>query len=81
MDRGDATPARLAEDAAQTPWDDAAQARLQAIVALQPVLVQISAARRLRDGSERAARQAGAATVEASHVNNAGRELGLGVPA
>lgn len=81
MDRGDATPARLTEDAAQTPWDDAAQARLQAIVALQPVLVQISAARRLRDGSERAARQAGAATVETSHVNNAGRELGLGAPA
>ena len=85
MDRGEATPARLADgaadSAAQTPWDDAAHARLQAIVALQPVLVQISAARRLRDGSERAARQAGASTVEASHVNNAGRELGLGVPA
>lgn len=81
MDRGEATPARLNEDAAQTLWDDAAQARLQAIVALQPVLVQISAARRLRDGSERAARQAGAAMVDSSHVNNAGRELGLGVPA
>ena len=58
-----------------------AQARLQAIVANQPVLVQISAAKRLRDESEKRARDAGDATVEADHVNKAGRELGLGEPA
>ena len=81
MDKGEATPARTTHNAPTTPWNEAAQARLQAIVANQPVLVQISAAKRLRDESEKRARDAGDATVEADHVNKAGRELGLGEPA
>ena len=79
MDRGEATPAR--ESARNTPWDDAAQARLQAIVAGQPVLVQISAAKRLRDAAEQQARTRGDGCVQTDHVNAAGRALGLGVPA
>ena len=57
LDRVDATPVRRAE--APLPWDDDAQAALARAVALQPVLVQISAAKHWRDQAEAAARRAG----------------------
>jgi len=78
MDKVDATPARGVSGTPDTPWDERAQALLHRLVAGQPVLVQISAAKRLRDEAERAARDAGDARVEAAHVERASRGLGIG---
>jgi chlorophyllide a reductase subunit Z len=52
--------------------------RLQSLVAGQPVLVQISAAKRLRDLAEGKARASGVEWVTEDHVRSAGAELGLG---
>lgn len=60
LDRVDPTPARQHRE---LPWTDEAKAALDAEVESQPVLVRISAAKRLRDEAERAARRAGEATV------------------
>jgi chlorophyllide a reductase subunit Z len=79
MDKVDATLARHSAPTAATPWDDAAQARLHVLVAQQPVLVQISTAKRLRDAAEQDARDSGNDTVQTVHVNTAGQALGLGV--
>ncbi len=65
LDKVEATPSRLHEE---LPWDDDAKAALDALVDSQPVLVRISAAKRLRDEAERAARQAGATRVSIVHV-------------
>jgi len=48
------------------------------LVSGQPVLVQISAAKRLRDLAEGKARSGGEELVTEDHVNKAGLELGLG---
>lgn len=56
MDRAEPTPSRLH---AELPWDEAANDELERLVASQPVVVRISAAKRLRDGAEQAARRAG----------------------
>jgi 3,8-divinyl chlorophyllide a/chlorophyllide a reductase subunit Z len=56
LDKVDATPARLHQ---QLPWDDDAKALLDRLVDAQPVLVRISAAKRLRDQAEQRARSAG----------------------
>jgi chlorophyllide a reductase subunit Z len=63
LDAIDPTPARAA-----MPWDDAASAKLDAIVDAQPVLVRISAAKRLRDTAERAARDHGETRVSADRL-------------
>ncbi len=60
MDQVEATPARGERALA---WDVAAEAALQELVDAEPVLVRISAAKRLRDSAERRARSAGAAKV------------------
>jgi 3,8-divinyl chlorophyllide a/chlorophyllide a reductase subunit Z len=68
LDRVDATPARLREHDA-SPWDDDAEQLLADFVQTEPVLVQISAAKRLRDRVERDARVAGEARVTAQRVS------------
>jgi chlorophyllide a reductase subunit Z len=78
MDKVDPTLARGEVAGLSTPWNDQAQARLHALVSNQPVLVQISAAKRLRDEAERRARENGDVAVTESHVNTAGQELGMG---
>ncbi|ACI99485.1 MULTISPECIES: chlorophyllide a reductase subunit Z [Rhodospirillales] len=66
LDRVEATPSRLH---AELPWDDAAKAALDAAVESQPVLVRISAAKRLRDAAEREARKAGEDRVTAARFS------------
>jgi chlorophyllide a reductase subunit Z len=65
MDRVEATPTRLHRE---LPWDDEARSLLDALVAREPVLVRISAAKRLRDAAERLARSAGDGSVSARHL-------------
>jgi 3,8-divinyl chlorophyllide a/chlorophyllide a reductase subunit Z len=68
MDKVEATPARLARSAT-TPWDEDAHALLQDIVEREPILVRISAAKRLRDAIERDAEQAGELRVTVARVS------------
>jgi chlorophyllide a reductase subunit Z len=56
LDKVDPTPSRLHRE---LRWTDAAKQALDDIVAEQPVLVRISAAKRYRDAAESAARAAG----------------------
>jgi chlorophyllide a reductase subunit Z len=77
LDRIEATPAKALGDA-QQPWESEAQELLRRHVQTQPVLVQISAAKNLRELTERAARAAGEDTVTAERVK---RALGLKEPA
>jgi chlorophyllide a reductase subunit Z len=72
MDRVEATPTR---GLAELAWDEPARAKLQAIVDAQPVLVRISAAKKLRDAAERAARSAGERTVTADRLADTLMEL------
>lgn len=65
LDRVDATPARHGDS---RPWDDDAQALLADHLETQPVLVRISAAKRLRDRVERDARAAGEDRVTVERV-------------
>ena len=60
------------------PWQDEAQALLRERISQQPVLVQISAAKRLRDHAEQIARITGVDTVTTEHVETASRTLGMG---
>ena len=72
MDKVEATPARREHELV---WDAAAKAALDELVERQPVLVRISAAKRLRDGAEARARKAQAATVAEADVLSAISEL------
>jgi chlorophyllide a reductase subunit Z len=65
MDRAEATPSRLHR---QLAWDDDASAALDEAVEAEPVLVRISAAKRLRDAAERSAKQAGESRVTAARL-------------
>ena len=74
LDKIEATPVR------ETPamgWDDDARAGLDHSVEAQPVIVRISAAKRLRDAAERDARRGGSPRVGLDHLLRAG---GLAAP-
>ncbi len=68
MDAGEATPARKE---APIRWDKDAKEKLDAIVEAQPVLVRISAAKKLRDAAESSARRAGENFVSADRLAGA----------
>lgn len=67
LDRIEATPAR-GGDRDELVWDDEAKALLDRLLEREPVLVRISAAKRLRDRAESRARAAGAERVTSDHV-------------
>jgi 3,8-divinyl chlorophyllide a/chlorophyllide a reductase subunit Z len=71
MDRVEATPSRFNRE---MDWSDEAKARLDELVEAAPVVVRISAAKRLRDAAERGARRAGERRVAIEDVERA-REL------
>jgi chlorophyllide a reductase subunit Z len=71
LDAVEATPAQHATD---MEWSANARAELDVAVAREPVLTRISAAKRLRDAAERAARAGGLRNVEPCHVEAAKRE-------
>ena len=68
MDKVDKTPAR---NLTELTWDNDAKARLDELVEAQPVLIRISAAKRLRDAAERTARQRGHDIVTADCLEEA----------
>lgn len=72
LDRVEATPTRAQQELI---WDDAAKAALDELVEKQPVLVRISAAKRLRDSAERLARRSQSERVGESEVRAATLEL------
>jgi chlorophyllide a reductase subunit Z len=78
LDRVDPTPARLH---VELPWSDAAKAVLDAIVEAEPVLVRISAAKRLRDAAERYARREGGEIVSVAHMTAVRNSVARGEPA
>jgi len=57
MDKVDKTPARAQNSLRSIPWDQEAQMLLNKIINSQPVLTQISAAKRIRDEAELEARK------------------------
>ena len=70
-DGAGATPARSGDAVQAMVWESDAQALLNEFVQTEPVLVQISAAKRLRDRAERDAKSAGADRVTADIVRRA----------
>lgn len=75
LDRVDATPARSHKE---LPWSNEAKALLDAILEAQPVLVRISAAKRLRDAAERQARLDGEERVTVECVSQTQQALQRG---
>ena len=71
LDKVEATPSRLHRE---LRWNEDAKALLDEIVEATPVLVRISAAKRLRYAAEREARRAGEESVGTARVERA-REL------
>jgi 3,8-divinyl chlorophyllide a/chlorophyllide a reductase subunit Z len=69
----------LAKHHETSPWDAQAQQRLAEIVQDEPVLIQISVAKKLRDRAERDARQAGEQRVTAARVEQSASALNMGV--
>lgn len=68
LDKVDATPTRVHQE---IPWDDDAKVALDQMLEAHPVLVRISAAKRLRDAAERSARRAGEGRITAARVGQA----------
>jgi chlorophyllide a reductase subunit Z len=68
LDRIDATPARALSELV---WDEGAEGALDLALEQQPVLVRISAARRLRDAAEKDARRQGLELVTSDAVARA----------
>jgi chlorophyllide a reductase subunit Z len=83
MDKVDPTLAKAGAAGLQTslPWDEDAMVVLDECVQAEPVLVRISAAKRVRDRAERDARRAGEERVTLSRIEKTREDLFAGVPA
>jgi chlorophyllide a reductase subunit Z len=83
MDKVDPTLAKAGAAGLQTslPWDDDAMAMLDECVQAEPVLVRISAAKRVRDRAERDARRAGEERITLGRIEKTREDLFAGVPA
>ena len=68
LDRVVATPARLHREMS---WEKDAESALDTLVAAEPVLIRISAAKGLRDAAERSAAGSGAEIVTIDHLRRA----------
>jgi chlorophyllide a reductase subunit Z len=68
LDRAVATPARRHREMS---WEGEAETELDSLVAAEPVLIRISAAKRLRDAAERSAAGSGADIVTIDHLRKA----------
>ncbi|MGA1286039.1 MAG: chlorophyllide reductase subunit Z, partial [Rubrivivax sp.] len=79
LDRIEPTPARRVADT--LPWEAEAQELLARLVQAEPVLVQISAAKGLRDRAEREARRVGEERVTRERVDAAHAAWRTGVAA
>jgi chlorophyllide a reductase subunit Z len=80
MDRIDATPSR-ASGAASMPWDPQAHRMLEELIEAEPVLVRISAAKRMRDRAEQDARAAGVQQVDLERLERLFGRSKAGQPA
>jgi len=78
LDRVEATPARLQRE---LPWDDEARAALDEAIEAQPVLVRISAAKRIRDAAELEARRRGEDRVSLDGFARSRKAVLAGEPA
>jgi 3,8-divinyl chlorophyllide a/chlorophyllide a reductase subunit Z len=78
MDKVEATPMRAAQ---RRTWVPEASHLLQQLIGQLPVLVQISAAKQLRDQAERAAHAAGEDAVTVQRLETVANELNFGVSA
>jgi 3,8-divinyl chlorophyllide a/chlorophyllide a reductase subunit Z len=76
MDKVEATPARQSETII---WNEDAKRLLDRILERQPILIRISAAKRLRDAAEHDARHAGQTEVTAELMRRVGAGLGEAV--
>jgi len=66
LDKVESTPSRLH---VELPWDDEAKDVLDDLLEAHPVLIRISAAKRIRDIAEREARRAGEPRITAARVS------------
>jgi 3,8-divinyl chlorophyllide a/chlorophyllide a reductase subunit Z len=80
LDKIDATLGR-ADSREEHVWDESAQEKLTELIQNDPVLVQISSAKQLRDRAERDAKKAGEERVTAARVIAARKALLHGEPA
>jgi 3,8-divinyl chlorophyllide a/chlorophyllide a reductase subunit Z len=80
LDKIDATPGR-ADSREEHVWDELAQEKLTELIQNDPVLVQISSAKQLRDRAERDSKKAGEERVTAARVIAARKALLHGEPA
>jgi len=80
MDKADSTLSRGVVAPSQLPWSTQAQELLRECVSLQPVLIQISVAKTLRDATDRAAQAQSVQEVSAELVLETARSLGMEPP-